>query len=69
MKKDRRRWVRQSAVCGPMQGFGTLMLAILLCPPPSQDFASLWSDCGAEVTSLTDSLLKSPVVLCVCTHV
>lgn len=45
------------------------MLVILLCPPPSQDFASLWSDYGAEVTCLTDSLLNPPIVLCVCTRV
>lgn len=69
MGKGRRLWVRQSGVCGTIQGFGTLMLVVLLCPPPGQDFASLWSDCGTEVTSLTDSLLKSPVVLCVHTLV
>lgn len=57
-----------SGARGTTQGFGTLMLVILLCPLPSQDFASLWSDCGAKVTSLTDSLLKSPIVLCACTH-
>lgn len=55
--------MHQSGVRGTIQGFETLMLVILLYPPPSQDFALLWSDCGAEVP---DSLLKSPAVLCVC---